>query len=207
MGVFRRLLLKKRLISMGFTLKKDNEKKFWQKHIDDSKHKELKYVRKFCRRRLLKYCFKDDSMERSTNYRSNFFKNRKGVFGSNIYVCAYCGRFMTKKNVRVDHIIPVYKAKNYNFYKKLLSFQGIKNVNDARNLTASCEKCNQKKSAYGGLWIIRGWFGKSWLRVLLKEFIFLILGSILLYYLYSIITSYFQCDFMGILCEYLKYNL
>lgn len=203
-GFFRHIFFNGYLTEIGFRLKKENNKKFWQKHIDDEKHNELKNIRKFCRKNCLKYRFIDDSMERSTNYRNRFFKEKKGILGTGIYVCAYCGRFMTKKKVRVDHIIPVYKAKNDKFYRKLLSLQNIKNVNDIRNLTASCEKCNSKKSAKGGFWIIRGWFGRSSFRVILKEAIFLILGSAVLYYLYIVIREYASLDFICQFCENFK---
>lgn len=184
------MFLKKRLKAMRFSWKKDEKR--WQRHIDDSNRDELKKVRKFCRRKFLKYDFVDDSMDRSTNYRNNFFKSRKGIFGSGIYVCAYCGRFLTKKRVCVDHIIPVYRAKNDDFYRKLLSFRHIKNVNDIRNLAPSCNKCNSKKSANGGFWIIRGWFGRSSWRVIIKEIILLVLGSVVLYYLYYFLKENFD---------------
>ncbi len=186
---------------MGFCSKKQNGKNFWQKHIDDKKRDELKAVKKFCRKKLLKYNFIDDSMDRSSNYRNQFFKKNKGIFGTNIYVCAYCGKFLRKNQVRVDHIIPVYRAKNYKLYKKLLLLRRIKNVNDVRNLTASCEKCNSRKSSNGGLWILRGWFGRSAFRVILKEIIFLIFGSILLYLIYNIINEYFKDYIINMICR------
>lgn len=184
---------------MKFYWKKDE--KHWQRHIDDSDKDELKKVRKFCRRKFLKYDFIDDSMDRSTNYRSNFFKNRKGLFGSEVYVCAYCGRFLTKKNVCVDHIVPVYRAKNDDFYRRLLSLRHIKNVNDIRNLAPSCNKCNSKKSAYGGFWIIRGWFGRSAWRVIVKEIVFLLCGSVLLYYMYWFLRENFDYCILSRLCS------
>lgn len=191
-GFFRRLFLKRKLKNMKFSLKQDESKKYWQRHVDDQNRDELKKIRKFCRRRFLRFCFIDDSMERSSNYRKNFFKMRKGIFGSNIYLCSYCGKFLTKKQVRVDHIIPVYKASHNKFYRKLLKIRNIKNVNDVRNLTPSCEKCNSKKGADGGWWIIRGWFGRAPIRVILKEIIFLILGSFFLYYLYCFLKENFD---------------
>lgn len=193
-GFFRRLFLKKRLKEIKFVPKQNG--KYWQRHIDDDNRNELKKVRKFCRRKFLKYDFVDDSMDRSTNYRNNFFKSRKGILGSDIYVCAYCGRFLTKKRVCVDHIIPVYRAKNDDFYRKLLSFRHIKNVNDIRNLAPSCNKCNSKKSANGGFWIIRGWFGRSAWRVIIKEIIFLVLGSVVLYYLYYFLKENVDCSLL-----------
>lgn len=187
---------------MGFRLKKDSNGMLWQKHINDEKRDELKKVKKFCRKHFLKYGFIDDSMERSTDYRRRFFKEQRGVFGTKIYICAYCGRFLTKKNVRVDHIIPVYKAANSGFYRTLLSLRRIKNVNDVRNLTASCEKCNSRKSAKGGLWVIRGWFGRSPVRIIIKEILLLLLGSTALYYLYIFIKENIYDSFIFKITEY-----
>lgn len=184
MGFFRRVIYKRRMKQMRFYLKNDNGVKYYQRRIDNKDEYSIKEVKKFCRVRFLGYSLIDDSMERSSSYRTKFFKERKGIFGSNIYVCAYCGRFMHKRKTKVDHIVSVYKAGNVGIYRKILALRGIKNVNDIRNLAPSCNKCNARKSSYGGFWVIRGMFGRSWLRVILKEFVLIILGGITLYWLY-----------------------
>ena len=48
--------------------------------------------------------------ERSNDYRQQFFKANKPLFGKNIYQCAYCGKLKRKKNITVDHVIPVNKV-------------------------------------------------------------------------------------------------
>lgn len=186
------ILLKK----MGFNLKINSEGKVWQKQINNKKHSEIQRIKRFCQQQFKYYRFIDESMERSTNYRDCFFKQQKGIFGTKIYICAYCGKFLKRRNVQVDHIIPVYKAKTNFFYRNLLSIRGIKNVNDIRNLTASCKKCNCKKSANGGLWIIKGIFGRSPVRVIVKELIYLIIGSVLLYFLYIFLKENIGCQYV-----------
>ncbi len=185
-GLVRRIIYGRKLKKMNFYLQKDEGGKYYRKHYDDNDKEGIKHIRKFCRHRFLRCVLCDDSMERSTTYRANFFKSDKGIFGGGkYYFCAYCGRVLSKRKVAVDHIIPVALANSSLRYRKMLTVRGVKTVNDVRNLTASCFKCNSKKGSSGGLWIIRGYFGKSWIRVMLKEVILLLFGGITLYYLYN----------------------
>jgi len=38
---------------------------------------------------------------------------------------------------------------------------GISGANDAKNLVAACRRCNSKKGTKMGLWIVRGFLGRS----------------------------------------------
>ncbi len=185
MGFFRRLFYSRRMKKMRFYFKKDKGLKYYQKHIDDKNETELIAVRKFCRVRLLRYSILDDRMERSSSYRIRFLKEKRGIFGSDIFICAYCGRPVPLKKLKIDHIVSVYNAGNSKVYRKILALRGIENVNDIRNLAPSCNKCNAIKSSSGGLWIIRGMFGRSWIRSLLKETVLLVLGGFALYWWYN----------------------
>ena len=191
-GFIRRHLLNRKLTSMGFTVRKDSGGKYFYRLVDNKDKAELKRLEKFCRRRSLNYSFTDETMSRSAGYRSSFFRENKGIFGSGIYMCAYCGRLMGSGKTRVDHIIPVKKAGTSKFYQGLLKLRGIKNVNDVRNLAPSCERCNSRKSAYGGLWVIRGLFGRIWIRVFLKELVYLVSGGFLLYFWYGFLHNMVQ---------------
>lgn len=184
MGAVRRFFLKRRLLKMKFSLRKSHGMQYFQRHIEDHNKTEIKKMVKFCKHRLLRYSLYDDSMERSSTYRYRFFRERRGIFGSHIYLCAYCGRIMRVPETRVDHIIPVQKAGNSKFYRKMLTIRGIQNVNDVRNLAPSCNSCNSRKGAHGGIWIVRGILGKTWQRVLIREVVMLVLGGFLLYYFY-----------------------
>lgn len=64
------------------------------------------------------------------NYRQQFLKKNKGLFGLGIYFCGYCYKPVTRSGMEVDHIIPFSKG----------------GLNHVSNLTASCRKCNRKKS-------------------------------------------------------------
>ncbi len=195
LGFIRRRWYAGTMKQMKFSPKTENGCHFFQKHLADDNREELRKIARFCRWRWIHFSVTDDSMERSTDYRKNFFAECKGILGSDRYFCAYCGKILHRDRLVVDHIVPVHMARTSKKVKKRLARKGIKNVNDARNLTASCSKCNSRKSAKGGLWIVRGRFGRSWRRMLLWEFFWLIVGSVVLYY------SYWALKWLG--AEYL----
>lgn len=90
----------------------------------------------------------------------------------------------------VDHIIPVDKAKSSTKAKNLLALQGIKNVNDVKNLAPSCYDCNSRKGAKMGLWFIRGILGKyKWFWIVKNIFLFFILILIMYILYYSLICN------------------
>lgn len=64
------------------------------------------------------------------DYRHEYFKNNPGLFGK-IYFCAYCKRPLLRKDVQVDHIMPLNNALG---------------INTRYNLVAACGECNRKKS-------------------------------------------------------------
>ena len=189
MGFLRRLLYKKRLTKMHFSLRKEDGIKYFQRHIDDRRLEEWKPVVRFCRLRLIRFSLTDDSMERRAGYRERFFREQKGVFGSGIYLCAYCGRPMLSSKTYVDHIIPVQKAGSSAFYGRLLKLRGIKNVNDVRNLAPSCRKCNLHKGSNGGIWVIRGCLERHWIAVLLRETLLLLAGGAALWFWISFLEK------------------
>lgn len=93
--------------------------------------------------------------ERATNYRKTFFNRTNGP-----YRCRYCNKKILKKDIVVDHIVPVAKTQKKASARFLLSLEGCSNVNDIRNLAPACRRCNSMKSDKMGLWIFRGWFGR-----------------------------------------------
>ena len=190
MCAFRRLIHGRALKGMRFTKKKDENGTYFQRNIDDNDNDELKKVRKYCLRHFLRFTMTDVSMFRDSSYRARFFRENKGIFGKgNYYLCAYCGRLLNKDKVRVDHIIPVYLAIHSQRHKRMLALRGIHNVNAAANLAPSCAACNGKKGSSGGLWIPRGYFGRSWIRVFFSRVFLLLAAGIGLYYLYGFLVS------------------
>lgn len=102
----------------------------------------------------------DEDFARNSSYRQFYFKNEVPYWG-NRYRCIYCGRFLKKEDVTIDHIIPIYKAEHCISARMLMKILGLKTVNDYGNLGAACEKCNKKKGSKMGLWAIRGMLGKN----------------------------------------------
>lgn len=102
----------------------------------------------------------DDQHGRNRNYRMNFFEKNAPMFG-NYYICAYCFKPIRHKDVTVDHIIPVKKAKANRIANRLMERLDIRDVNEEKNLCACCHECNSRKGSKGGLWIIRGFLGKK----------------------------------------------
>ena len=87
--------------------------------------------------------------ERSDDYRYRFIKAHPGAFGK-FYLCPYCGRIMLRKTMQVDHIVSINLANKHRAYRILVPNGDI---NSIHNLTASCPKCNNRKSDSGGGWI------------------------------------------------------
>lgn len=67
---------------------------------------------------------------RSYNYREEYFKRNPGLFGC-IWFCSQCYKpLIGRKNVVIDHIVPLSKGGR----------------NHVSNCTAICQKCNRDKS-------------------------------------------------------------
>lgn len=79
----------------------------------------------------------------------------------------------------MDHIISVHKAKTTFVAKFLMWLLCIKDVNDPRNLVASCSRCNRRKGSMGNGWLIAAVIGRSYglwvVRKILRACIFLAL--------------------------------
>lgn len=120
---------------------------------------------------------------RSKDYRYQFIRNNPGYKKDyKHYHCAYCGKKILKENMEVDHIISVYKAKTTFLAKFLMWILGIKDVNDSRNLVASCRSCNRRKGSMGNGWLIAAVIGRSYrlwvVRKILRACIFLVLTGL-----------------------------
>lgn len=119
--------------------------------------------------------------ERSTDYRRQFFKNNKGIFGGGNFFCSYCGKLITPQRMTVDHLIPVNKVKKKGFARFMMKIRGINNINDLNNLIPSCSSCNSRKSDKMGLWIIRGDIGKHMWFWIIKRAVIMAIAVILIY--------------------------
>lgn len=136
-------------------------------------------IRQYCEAHHLKYRINNPKWERSTDYRHTFFSNNKPYI-KDLYFCAYCGRLRSRRYITVDHIYPISVAQKSISLQQKLKRQGIKSINDKNNLVAACRRCNSRKSAKMGLWIIRGKIGKhAWIWELKHAFRISLLISII----------------------------
>lgn len=73
-------------------------------------------------------------------YREMYFKQNPGIFGC-IWICSQCYRpIFGKKNVVIDHIVPLNKGGK----------------NDVSNCTACCRSCNSHKSDIVDYRVVKG---------------------------------------------------
>ncbi len=124
---------------------------------------------------------------RSRTYRSQFFKTNQGRNGK--FRCIYCGKWLKKEDVTVDHIIPVDRVRRSQRAKLFLRMIGAKTVNDPKNLGCACERCNKSKGNKMGIWILIGRLGKHecyWgIRFFFQILFFFILAVLLGQYCFA----------------------
>jgi len=71
----------------------------------------------------------------------NFKQNKKNKYGN--WICSSCGRYIDKKDVTVDHLIPILKFKKNGKYRDKQSWETCWRED---NLTIMCADCNLNKS-------------------------------------------------------------
>lgn len=116
-------------------------------------------MQRYCRRRNLTFEAVPTQYTRSSNYRSRFFAKHPSSTGK--YRCAYCGKKKPKDKITIDHIFPVHCMEKYPAVRKRAALLGIHGSNDMKNLCTACMRCNQKKEAKMGIWILKGFLGKQ----------------------------------------------
>lgn len=170
------------LLSKGMKFnKRSYGRSFYSKKVTEAEKEELIL---YCKKHRLKYAVIDDVYMRDSHYRKEFLQG----YDHKWILCAYCGFPKRTKNITVDHIIPIDKAKKSKRTKKLLQWLHIENVNDKRNLAAACRKCNRRKSTQMGIWILRGFIGKSNIIWVLRWIVRCILIVVIIVQLYNIIN-------------------
>lgn len=130
--------------------------------------------------------------QRSTDYRRQFLRHNKGIFGGGNFFCSYCGKLLTPQRMTVDHLIPVNKVKRKGFARLIMKIRGINNINDVNNLIPSCSNCNSRKSDKMGLWIIKGDIGKHPWYWIFKRSLILAIAIILIYTYRDNISVWFK---------------
>ena len=79
--------------------------------------------------------------------------------------------------------MPVARVKKSRYARFLLRIRGIRNVNDTRNLVASCHRCNERKRDQTGLWYLRGLLGRYRVYWLIRDLMLLALLAGVVYVL------------------------
>lgn len=154
-----------------------NGKYYTAKVFDD----ERKAILKRLRWSGLKYRCIEEQWERSSDYRKKFFKEHEGE----MFRCRYCNKKLSKDKVFVDHVVPIHAAKDSPRARRILKSQGIDNVNDVRNLVASCKHCNLLKGDKMGVWLIRAKLGKYSAYWVVKPIVQIAVVIGFIYYLYE----------------------
>ncbi len=134
------------------------------------------YIARVCDRYRLKYNWYRKEWTRSANYRELFFRHNAPP-----YRCRYCHRRLKARKVEVDHLVPVAKARSSRLVQIGLRLQGIRNVNDVRNLVPSCHRCNSRKRDQTGIWYLRGVLGSFRIYWVIRGMIRLALAACLLF--------------------------
>ena len=152
-----------------------------------------KIIENYCKANGLKLQMDTGYLERSCNYRNQYFKAHPPQIRGK-YLCVYCGRLLPQDKVTVDHLYPVKQVRNSPKLQRKLKRMGIHDVNDPRNLVASCQKCNLKKAAKTGKWIFYGKIGQSVLLWRIRKLIRLglLILAIYMLYRYGIFSDMFQ---------------
>lgn len=174
----RKNFYKQHLLSLGFTHVKGK----YVIQLDDKN--EIETMKTLLESYHTKYQSYPNNYLRSRDYRKKFFDENPPIF-KNYYICAYCGRILKKKDVTVDHIISIRKAQKSKVLQFILRLVRINDINDTKNLTASCERCNKKKGQKLSLsYVIRGILGrKSWYWIIYYLLIIVILIIIIFYFI------------------------
>ncbi len=71
--------------------------------------------------------------------------NRKEVHEKYNSRCAYCGCYITLKEMQIDHLVPLYKNDSD---QQLNNWGKIRGTNDISNLMPSCGSCNHYKTTF-----------------------------------------------------------
>ena len=71
--------------------------------------------------------------------------NRKEIHDKYNCRCAYCGSYITLKEMQIDHLVPLYRNDSD---EQLNKWGKIRGTNDISNLMPSCGSCNHYKSTF-----------------------------------------------------------
>lgn len=186
---------KKRLYDVHVTLarsgfifnKRTKGNSFYEREMskDDTKCWE-----NFARKNKLRIDIIPKEYTRSTDYRETYFKNNRPVVEAK-YRCAYCGRKITYRETTIDHIFPINKLSYEPALRKKAEKWGIYGANEEKNLVSACRSCNSKKGTKTGIWIYRGFLGKSETLWKIRNGLCFVAGSVVIGYIMFSCANFF----------------
>lgn len=146
------------LASVGFTFNKRSAgNSFYEKEMTEEKASDWET---FAKKNKLNIDIIPKEYMRSTDYRDTYFKNNRPVVEAK-YRCAYCGKKIPFRETTIDHIFPINKLCYDPSVRKRAARWGINGANEEKNLVTACKSCNSKKGTKMGIWIYKGFLGKS----------------------------------------------
>lgn len=125
----------------------------WEGLLDPDR---LRALRREARRLRLEVRATPVEYTRSSTYRRDYFD----AAGRGAKRCRYCNARLGEGEVTVDHLVAVNLAAKSLLARAALRLMGANGVNDPVNLVPACDRCNRRKAAKGGLWILRGLLGR-----------------------------------------------
>lgn len=146
------------LASSGFVFnKRSGGNSFYEKKVIEE---EIPAWKQFAKRFKLRIDVIPEEYMRSDDYRDTYFKNNRPVVEAK-YRCAYCGKMIAYRDTTIDHIFPINKLSYNESVRRRAARWGITGANEETNLVTACRSCNSRKGTKMGLWIYRGFYGKS----------------------------------------------
>lgn len=106
--------------------------------------------------------------KRDDMYRYRFISKHPG-FQNNWYLCSYCGKIISKRNMQVDHVVAINKTRKWwnlsSMPYRMLVKHYTHGVNSVENLVPACAQCNEKKGGKAGRWVLKGFVGQTYYKV------------------------------------------
>lgn len=170
----------------GYSLTENTYTVRYEKPVYKAYTAEDRFIRKFRKKKCkvekipLRYT-------RNTTYRKAYFKAHPSPDGK--YRCVYCGGRFPKKDITIDHLIPVNAAERSWVARDRIKRLGYSSVNDMDNLVPACRYCNSRKGTHMGLWLLRGRLGRKpwfWKVVKVGRFAMMVFAMFMIFYAFDL---------------------
>ena len=159
-------------------VKQVSERKYSIKNLSK---KEAKRIVRRAKLHLFIAHYYDQKWERGKGYKKKWIIKNP----SDTHRCVYCNRKIPYKSITLDHVVPIYAAKQSRVLQWILERRGFDNIDDERNLVPACYHCNKLKGkSTSFVWMIRAYLGKYKLFwIIFYTFLGIVVISLLYYIL------------------------